>query len=637
MSAAVARALADQRAADRRGRHRHRQDARVSRARAAVGQARRRVDRHARAAGSDRAPRPAAAAHDDRAAVHRGRAEGRRRTTCAGAGSPSRVARAADVERRRRRARRLWTGEHTETGDRAEVEWLGEDAPLWTEVTTTPDARIGPRCPYFERCFVTQARRARREGAADPRQPPPLLRRSRAARRASRRARAARSRRGDLRRGAPARGRRDRALRRARLDAHARRARPRCARSRSRACRCGPAAPPTTRSTPSSAPASRCSRRCAARWSRRRRHARAAARTACSITPSARHAWFGSTPRSRISRAPPRPRPSRRPTTKQPTTPARARASPASPAARASCATISRRSPSSARRATSTGARRAPTGTTLTASPIDVAELVRRHIVTAGPTPIFTSATLAAAGDVRYTRARLGLDDADELLVASPFDYTRQAMLYVPRDLPPPHARRLHRRRRRAHARAARDHRAAARSCCSRRIARCATPRTRLATLPYPQLVQGDAPRATLVDRFRATPHAVLLGTALVLGRRRRPRRCAQPRRDRQAAVRAAHRSAGRRAHAGARRGRRRSVRDDPAPRRRARAQAGLRPLDPPPRRPRHRRDPRLARSSRSYGRVFLDTLPAGCRARRDRAGAALVGSPARRDLVDAT
>jgi ATP-dependent DNA helicase DinG len=35
----------------------------------------------------------------------------------------------------------------------------------------------------------------------------------------------------------------------------------------------------------------------------------------------------------------------------------------------------------------------------------------------------------------------------------------------------------------------------------------------RLAQLPFPRLVQGDAPRAALVDRFRATPHAVLLGT----------------------------------------------------------------------------------------------------------------------------
>jgi ATP-dependent DNA helicase DinG len=36
----------------------------------------------------------------------------------------------------------------------------------------------------------------------------------------------------------------------------------------------------------------------------------------------------------------------------------------------------------------------------------------------------------------------------------------------------------------------------------------------RLGKLPYPRLVQGEAPRATLVDRFRSTPGAVLLGTS---------------------------------------------------------------------------------------------------------------------------
>src|SRR6185312_6141271 len=79
-----------------------------------------------------------------------------------------------------------------------------------------------------------------------------------------------------------------------------------------------------------------------------------------------------------------------------------------------------------------------PGHTLLTASPIEVAELVRRHILSSGPTPIFTSATLAAAGDFRYQRTRLGLDDAAELLVPSPFDYSQQAMLYVPRDIPAP-------------------------------------------------------------------------------------------------------------------------------------------------------------------------------------------------------
>jgi ATP-dependent DNA helicase DinG len=153
-----------------------------------------------------------------------------------------------------------------------------------------------------------------------------------------------------------------------------------------------------------------------------------------------------------------------------------------------------------------------PTGTTLSATPIEIAQLMRAHVVTAGPTPIFTSATLTSAGAFSYQRARLGLDDADELAVASPFDYGRQALLYVPRDLPEP----LHDDFSAA---------AAARTLellaltegrafllfTSHRALRDAAARL---AMPYPRLVQGDAPRATLIDRFRATPNAVLLGTA---------------------------------------------------------------------------------------------------------------------------
>ena len=175
----------------------------------------------------------------------------------------------------------------------------------------------------------------------------------------------------------------------------------------------------------------------------------------------------------------------------------------------------------------------------LSASPIDVADLVRRHIVTAGPTPIFTSATLATATALRfasgtlppvvtaaelaqpqiatpdfsYQRARLGLDDSDELLVPSPFDYARQAMLYVPRDLPMPSTDQF------ADAAAARTIELLAITqgrafllFTSHRALREAA--ARLAGLPYPRFVQGDAPRATLVDRFRSTPRSVLLGTA---------------------------------------------------------------------------------------------------------------------------
>ncbi|MEO7097619.1 MAG: helicase C-terminal domain-containing protein, partial [Polyangiales bacterium] len=152
------------------------------------------------------------------------------------------------------------------------------------------------------------------------------------------------------------------------------------------------------------------------------------------------------------------------------------------------------------------------TGTFLSASPIDVADLVRRHIVTAGPTPVFTSATLAAGGALAYTRARLGLDDAEELIVTSPFDYTRQAMLYVPRDLPPVHDGFSLLTAERVQELLAITTGRAFLLFTSHRALREAT--NRLAKLPYPRLIQGEAPRATLVDRFRSTPNAVLLGTS---------------------------------------------------------------------------------------------------------------------------
>lgn len=51
---------------------------------------------------------------------------------------------------------------------------------------------------------------------------------------------------------------------------------------------------------------------------------------------------------------------------------------------------------------------------------------------------IFTSATLGADPRLRWFTEPCGLEDADILQVESPFDYPRQAALYVPRHLPRP-------------------------------------------------------------------------------------------------------------------------------------------------------------------------------------------------------
>ncbi len=51
-----------------------------------------------------------------------------------------------------------WAG-HTQSGDRAELASVSEDAPIWPLVTSTSDNCLGSDCPHFDRCAVTEARR----------------------------------------------------------------------------------------------------------------------------------------------------------------------------------------------------------------------------------------------------------------------------------------------------------------------------------------------------------------------------------------------------------------------------------------------------------------------------------------------
>ena len=47
----------------------------------------------------------------------------------------------------------------SQTGDRADLAELADDTPLWGDVAATPETRIGPRCAFFESCFITAMRR----------------------------------------------------------------------------------------------------------------------------------------------------------------------------------------------------------------------------------------------------------------------------------------------------------------------------------------------------------------------------------------------------------------------------------------------------------------------------------------------
>src|SRR5690606_38352741 len=51
----------------------------------------------------------------------------------------------------------------TQSGDRAELGEVPEDAAIWPRVTSTAENCLGADCPLFADCFVVKARRAAQE------------------------------------------------------------------------------------------------------------------------------------------------------------------------------------------------------------------------------------------------------------------------------------------------------------------------------------------------------------------------------------------------------------------------------------------------------------------------------------------
>ncbi|MBI3178962.1 MAG: ATP-dependent DNA helicase [Deltaproteobacteria bacterium] len=147
----------------------------------------------------------------------------------------------------------------------------------------------------------------------------------------------------------------------------------------------------------------------------------------------------------------------------------------------------------------------------LVARPIDVADLIGAWLDTMPA--VFVSATLAVGGRFEHFRSRLGLTQARELLVGSPFDYENHARLYLPDDLPEPDDPAF------VSAAAARAAALVAASgggtfvlCTSHRVLPSFADELSHGTNAR-VLVQGDAPRAHLLAEFRADGHAVLVAT----------------------------------------------------------------------------------------------------------------------------
>ncbi len=147
-------------------------------------------------------------------------------------------------------------------------------------------------------------------------------------------------------------------------------------------------------------------------------------------------------------------------------------------------------------------------------APVEVAGSLAELLWDEGPTAVLVSATLAAGGDFSFARGRLGLREARELAVGSPYDYGSQALLYLPQRLPDP-------RSGEALVRAAEEVVALCRISLGRALVLTSSWRALEAValgirgrVPYEVLVQGEAPRERLLDRFREDVSSVLVATA---------------------------------------------------------------------------------------------------------------------------
>jgi predicted DnaQ family exonuclease/DinG family helicase len=74
-------------------------------------------------------------------------------------------------------------------------------------------------------------------------------------------------------------------------------------------------------------------------------------------------------------------------------------------------------------------------------APLHVGEVLEDYLFGRKASVVLTSATLSTGGTFKYVKERLGVEDADELLLGSPFDYKRAALVLLPTDVPEPSRR----------------------------------------------------------------------------------------------------------------------------------------------------------------------------------------------------
>ena len=152
------------------------------------------------------------------------------------------------------------------------------------------------------------------------------------------------------------------------------------------------------------------------------------------------------------------------------------------------------------------------------ATPLSIAEIFRKQVEAQAKAWVFTSATLSVNGDFKHYVSELGIESGQTANWASPFDFEKQGLLYVPQNLPDPNTP---------------DYTAAvveaALPVVEASRGRAFLLFTSLRAMreahgllqdefkkrgwDYPLLVQGEGSRTELLQRFRSLGNAVLVGS----------------------------------------------------------------------------------------------------------------------------
>ncbi|EOL8968681.1 ATP-dependent DNA helicase [Cronobacter dublinensis] len=151
---------------------------------------------------------------------------------------------------------------------------------------------------------------------------------------------------------------------------------------------------------------------------------------------------------------------------------------------------------------------------TLALTPLTVADKFQYVIAEKGGSWIFTSATLSVNDELHHFTERLGIHEAQTLLLPSPFDYARQALLCVPRGLPQtnqPQAGRALARMLQPLIEANQGR--CFMLCTSHAMMRELAEHFR-ATMTLPVLLQGETSKSQLLEQFISAGNALLVATS---------------------------------------------------------------------------------------------------------------------------